>query len=100
MWPTLAAGRVEDGRGRPVEAILEAWGGGPCWPRAGGVEGVPWLELDLFGRVTFCVFELLAGFCDGNFEYAPWPELKIKPTPSLPLPAEFGENFTVEEGLV
>lgn len=55
---------------------------------------------DLFGRVIFCIFELLPGFCDGNFEHAPWPELKIEPTPSLPLPAEFDENFMIEEELV
>lgn len=78
--------------------------GGPCrrpmLAQGRVVEGVKWLEVDLFGRVIFCIFELLPGFCDGNFEHAPWPELKIEPTPSLPLPAEFDENFMMEEELV
>ena len=54
---------------------------------------------DLFGRVTFCVFELLPGFCDGNFEHAPWPELKIEPTPALPSPAAFGGKFHDRGGI-
>ena len=53
VWPTLAAGRVEDGWGCLVEAILEAWDGGPCrrpmLAQGRGVEGVKWLEVICLG---------------------------------------------------